>query len=98
MSTSRRLLGVGALALVATLVGCGPVPAARPPASAPAMTSAPPPPAGSPLASAPTAVVAPAVVQFSLLARAAPEWNTWVALNQGFFSAEGIDAQAQVMG
>jgi ABC-type nitrate/sulfonate/bicarbonate transport system substrate-binding protein len=101
----RACLAVGAL--VASL-GCQAQPAARepaatappPPASAPASGAPVAPagaPAGAPAAAAPTVAPAPAAFHYSIAARTAPLWHVFVTQTKGFFVAEALDADVQVI-
>jgi ABC-type nitrate/sulfonate/bicarbonate transport system substrate-binding protein len=99
MQFVRACLAVGAL--IASL-GCQPAPAARPPATAapapaPAAPSGAAPSASAPAAAAPTAAPAPAAIKYSIAARTAPLWHVFVTINKGFFVAEALDADVQVI-
>jgi ABC-type nitrate/sulfonate/bicarbonate transport system substrate-binding protein len=49
------------------------------------------------VAAAPTAPPAPATIHYSIAARTAPLWHIFATLNKGFFTAEGLDADVQVI-
>jgi ABC-type nitrate/sulfonate/bicarbonate transport system substrate-binding protein len=104
---ARAWLGLGALL---GGLACQAEPAARAPAAvAPAAVTSPtraPGPATPPAAPAAgnsasaggaTAPAAPDALRYSIAARTAPLWNVFTASNKGFFAAEGIDADVQVI-
>lgn len=89
----------GSVALALAVVGCAPAPSAAPAAPPAAAKPAAAAPASAPPAAAapPTSVPAPAAVKYSIAARTAPLWNIFTAVRKGFFAAEGIDAEVQVI-
>jgi ABC-type nitrate/sulfonate/bicarbonate transport system substrate-binding protein len=93
MEWARLLRGARAGMLALAFVACQPG-ATSPAPAAPAARAVP---------AAPTAAVAPAAppppttVRYSIAARTAPLWNIFTTASKGFFTAEGIDAEIQIM-
>ena len=86
----RRLAQVCGILLLMPLAGCQPaVPAAAPPKPSPAATAAPA--ATAPAPSAPTPL------RYSIAARTAPLWHVFATVSKGFFTAESLDTDVQVI-
>ncbi|HEY7060037.1 MAG TPA: ABC transporter substrate-binding protein [Chloroflexota bacterium] len=87
----------GASAAGQPAAGAAPAASQAPTGAAAASQAAGGTPAASQAAAAPTAAPAPATLHYSIAARTAPLWQIFVTVNKGFFTAEGIDADVQVI-
>jgi ABC-type nitrate/sulfonate/bicarbonate transport system substrate-binding protein len=101
MTTTAWVISL--VGLVAT-VACQPAPAppsstapGKPPAAASAPPATGPGAREAPSTAAPTAPSAPTPLRYSIAARTAPLWHIFATASKGFFTAESLDTEVQVI-